>query len=92
MANKKHNLLDHIVNYPSEKDKLQNFGNRADHAINSVINLLHSIETEFEPDVADDLRRRLVLSIKNRDYRKFERGLEALALKEKRIEDDDDEE
>lgn len=82
MANKKYNLLDNIVNYPSEKDKLQDFGNRADHAINSVINLLDSIDSDFEPEVADDLKRRLVLSIKNRDYRKFERGLEQLVLKD----------
>lgn len=84
MSQKKHNLLEHIVNPPNEREKLQNFGNRADHAINAVINLLESIDSEFDPDVADDLRRRLVLSIKNRDYRKFEKGLENLAQSDKR--------
>lgn len=76
---KKHNLLENIVNYPSEREKLQNFGNRADHAINSVINLLDSIESEFDEETAVDLRRRLILSIKKRDYRKFEKGLENIA-------------
>ncbi|AQW88815.1 hypothetical protein pEaSNUABM50_00286 [Erwinia phage pEa_SNUABM_50] len=84
MANKKHNLLDSIVNYTSDKEKLQSLGNRADHAINAVINLLDSIEEDFDQEEADDLRRRLFLSIKNRDYRKFEKGLENLALSDKR--------
>ena len=84
MSTKKHNLLDSIVNYPSEKDKLQSLGNRADHAINSIINLLDSIQEDFDEEVADDLTRRLFLSIKNRDYRKFEKGLENISLSEKR--------
>lgn len=84
MSNKKHNLLDSIVNYASDKEKLQSLGNRADHAINSIINLLDSIDEDFDEEVANDLTRRLFLSIKNRDYRKFEKGLENLTLDEKR--------
>lgn len=84
MSNNKHNLLDSIMNYTSDKDKLQSLGNRADHAINSIINLLDSIEEEFDEEEAEDLTRRLYLSIKNRDYRKFEKGLENIALNEKR--------
>lgn len=84
MSTNKHNLLDSIMNYTSDKDKLQSLGNRADHAINSIINLLDSIEEEFDEEEAEDLTRRLYLSIKNRDYRKFEKGLENIALSEKR--------
>lgn len=84
MSSKKHTLLDSIVNYSSDKEILQSFGNRADHAINSVINLLNSIDEEFEDEEAEDLKRRLFLSIKNRDYRKFEKGLEIIAQNEKR--------
>lgn len=83
-TNKKHNLLDSILNYTDEKDKLQCLGNRADHAINSVINLLDSINDEFDKEDAEDLTKRLLLSIKNRDYKKFEKGLEKLAQNEKR--------
>ena len=84
MSNKKHNLLDSIVNYTSDKEKLQSLGNRADHAINSIINLLDSIDEDFEQEEAEDLTRRLFLSIKNRDYRKFEKGLENIAQNDKR--------
>lgn len=86
MANEssKNNLLDSIVNYTPEKNTLQSFGNRADHAINSVIHLLESIENEFNNADAEDLKKRLFLSIKNRDYKKFQKGLENIALDEKR--------
>jgi hypothetical protein len=84
MSKNKHNFLDSIMNYTNDKDKLQSIGNRADHAINSIINLLDSIEEEFDEEDAEDLTRRLYLSIKNRDYRKFEKGLENIALTDKR--------
>lgn len=80
----KHNLLDSIINYAPVKEDLYTFSNRADHAINAVINLMESIESDFSPDEAEDLKKRLFLSIKKRDYRKFQRGLENIALNEKR--------
>lgn len=82
MAEKK--LLDSIINYVPEKERLQELANRADHAINSVLNILYSIDEEFSEEIADDLRRRLLLSIKNRDMKKFQKGLENIALSEKR--------
>ncbi|AZU98262.1 hypothetical protein SEPL_109 [Salmonella phage SE_PL] len=84
MSSDKKTLLDSIFNYTPEKSKLQNFSTKADHAINSVINLLEYIDTEFGQDDADDLKKRLFLSIKNRDYKKFQRGLDNIALDEKR--------
>lgn len=84
MSSDKKTLLDSIFNYTPEKSKLQNFSTKADHAINSVINLLEYIDTEFRQDDADDLKKRLFLSIKNRDYKKFQRGLDNIALDEKR--------
>lgn len=80
----KNNLLDSIINYTPVKEDLQSFSNRADHAINSIINLLESIDTDFSTEDAEDLKKRLFLSIKNRDYRKFQKGLENIALDEKR--------
>lgn len=78
------NLLDSIINYSPMKEDLQSFSNRADHAINSIINLLESIEVDFSTEDAEDLKKRLFLSIKNRDYRKFQKGLENIALDERR--------
>lgn len=82
MANNK--LLDSIINYVPEKERLQELANRADHAINAVLNILSAIDEEFSEEIADDLHRRLLLTIKNRDTRKFQKGLENIALAEKR--------
>lgn len=76
---KKNNLLESIMNYDTDKEQLQTLGNRASNAINSIINILENIEENYDPEVASDLRKRLFLSIKNRDYRKFEKGLENLS-------------
>ncbi|WPJ50067.1 hypothetical protein RCIP0023_00019 [Klebsiella phage RCIP0023] len=84
MDAKNQNLLDSIFEHTSEKRSIQHFSNRADHAINSVINLLEYIETEFDADDAEDLKKRLFLSIKNRDYKKFQKGLENITLDESR--------
>lgn len=81
---KKQNLLDSIMNYSTPTDELQTLGNRANHAISSIINILEAIDDNFDEQIAEDLQRRLFLSIKNRDYRKFEKGLENLSLHEKR--------
>lgn len=84
MSSDKKTLLDSIFNYTPEKSKLQDFSTKADNAINSVIYLLEYIDTEFNQDDAEDLKKRLFLSIKNRDYKKFQRGLDNIALDEKR--------
>lgn len=81
---KKEKLLDSIMNYSAPTDELQALGNRASHAISSIINILEDIENNFDEQICEDLQKRLYLSIKNRDYRKFEKGLENITLKEKR--------
>lgn len=72
---KKENLLDSILNYTSEKDKIQELESRANHSINSLINLMENIDDEFDKDTANDLKKRIFLCIKSKDYRKFERAL-----------------
>lgn len=86
MSHKKYDLLDSIINYIPEKNKLQEFGNRASHAISSIINLIESIENDFDEETSEDLKKRLILCIKNRDYKKFEKGLENLTMQERRNE------
>ncbi len=77
----KYNLLDSIINGVPERDySLQELNQRADHAIHSVINIIDDIEEVFDPEIADDLIRRLLLSIKNRDSKKFEKGMENFVL------------
>lgn len=75
MQGKNSDLLSSIMNYTSERDKLQDLETRANHSINSIINLMESIDSEFDTDTANDLKKRIFLCIKNKDYSKFERGL-----------------
>lgn len=81
MSHQKYDLLDSIIQYmPPAENNLQELNQRADHAIHSVINIIESIEDEFDPEIADDLVRRIFLSIKNRDTKKFEKGMENISL------------
>jgi hypothetical protein len=48
---------------------------RANHIINSAINLLQMIRESYPNESADELERRLINSIKGKDANKFIRGL-----------------
>lgn len=52
---------------------------RATNIINSAINLLESIHKHYDAEVADELERRLINSIKGADPAKFIRGVRKVA-------------
>lgn len=52
---------------------------RATNIINSAINLIESINKNYEPEVADELMRRLLNAIKGSDPAKFTRGIRKVA-------------
>lgn len=76
------NLLDSIMDYSPRTDKIQELESRANHGINSIIHLMDDIDTTFDVETANDLKKRIFLCIKNKDYKKFERALIKL-MKEK---------
>lgn len=79
-------LLDSIFGYVPEKtdkEKIHELSKRADHALHSIIYLLEYIESDFDENTAMDLKKRLMLSIKDRDSKRFRTGLENLTLKGK---------
>jgi len=49
--------------------------NRAEHVINSAINLIEQIERNYDTDTAKDLTNRLINSIRGKDSTKFNRGI-----------------
>jgi hypothetical protein len=55
---------------------------RANHIINSAINLIQMIKETYDSEDADELERRLINSIRGKDANKFIRGL-------RRIKDED---
>lgn len=52
---------------------------RATNIINSAINLIESINKNYEPEIADELMRRLLNAIKGRDPSKFTRGIRRIS-------------
>jgi hypothetical protein len=59
---------------------------RATNIINSAINLIESINKHYDPEMADELERRLLNAIKGQDPAKFTRGIRKIseARKQKR--------
>ena len=57
------------------RDKSLVIESRANHIINSAINLLQIIKEQYPEEQAEELERRLLNSIRGSDPAKFSRGL-----------------
>lgn len=68
-------ILDELTGHSPYNDKSLFIENRAQQVIASFTNLRRLIENSFEPDVAEELTRRLLLAAKSGDGRKFTRKL-----------------
>lgn len=68
-------LLDELNDFAAKKDREKILEARASHIIDSAINFLKHIKETFEPDIAYELERRFINSIKNNDTAKFTRGI-----------------
>lgn len=78
MSQKFKSLLNELDRMIPEKDKYSILESRADHFINSGINLLKIISENFSEQEADELTRRLFNSLKNHDPSKFHRKVRQL--------------
>ncbi len=52
---------------------------RATNIINSAINLIESMKKQYDPEMADELERRLLNAIRGQDRAKFTRGIRKIA-------------
>lgn len=75
MKKQTRSLLEELNDIAVKKDAETVIESRAVHVINSAINLLTLIKENFEPDMAYELERRLLNSIKGSDPAKFTRGI-----------------
>ena len=71
-------LLEELNDIAVKKDTEAVIESRAVHVINSAINLLNLIRENFDPELAYELERRLLNSIKGSDPAKFTRGIRKL--------------
>jgi hypothetical protein len=68
-------ILDEISGIVPNRDRNLVIESRANHIISSAINLIQMIKESYDPELADELERRLINSIRGRDASKFARGL-----------------
>lgn len=68
-------LLEELNDIAVRKDAESVIESRAQHVIDSAINLLHLIRENFDPEQAYELERRFLNSIKGADPAKFTRGI-----------------
>ena len=75
MQKKTRSILDELDNLLLHKDRENLIESRANNIINGAINLLSMIRENYSPEIAADLERRMINSIRSQDPSKFDRGI-----------------
>jgi len=75
LQKKTRSLLDELDNLLVHRDRENLLESRATHIIHGAINLILTLRENYDADVAADLERRLLNSIRGQDAAKFTRGL-----------------
>ena len=78
MKKRTKSLLEEINSIAPVRDKTQLLESRGNNAISAVINLIEMIETQYDYETSQDLQKRIMLSIKNRDADRFIRGIKRI--------------
>lgn len=78
MRKRTRSILEEINSISPSKDKTGIVESRGSNAIQSLINIMEMIDSSFDTDTAADLQKRIMLSIKNRDPERFNRGIKKL--------------
>jgi hypothetical protein len=81
MKKRTKSLLEEINSIRPAKDSNQLLESRGSNAISGIINLLEMIDDSYDSETAQDLTKRVMLSIKNRDQDRFMRGIKKLRSK-----------
>ena len=78
MKKRTRSLLEEINSLAPRKDKISILESKGNNAISSIINILEMIDSNYDEDTAQDLTKRIMLSIKNRDAERFNRGVKKI--------------
>ena len=77
------NIIEELGNLVPVKNKHTVIEARAMHVISSAVNLIESIRASYDPQLAEDLEKRLVKSIMSQDPQKFRRKLTQISKQDK---------
>ena len=78
MKKRTRSLLEEINSLAPVKSKTAILESKGNNAISSIINILEMIESNYDDDTVQDLTKRIMLSIKNRDPERFNRGVKKI--------------
>ena len=78
MKEKTDSLLESLVELSSSQDTSLIIEARGSHIIASAIKLIETVEENFGQELAEDLEKRLLSSIRNKNNGKFVRGTKSL--------------
>lgn len=81
MAFKKKSLLEEINDSLPFRDRNIILESRANHIVNSAINLLELISENYDEKTSADLKKKFILAIKHEDFKRFKKGLNKLEKK-----------
>lgn len=75
MRKQTRSILDELSQIGTTKTSGLVLENRANHIINSAINLINTLREQYDGPEAEELERRLLNSIRTQEPAKFARGL-----------------
>jgi CRISPR/Cas system type I-B associated protein Csh2 (Cas7 group RAMP superfamily) len=75
LQRKTRSILEELESLRLNRDREQLVESRASHVIQGAINLLSFIKENYTSEQAEELKKRLLLSIRNEDSEKFEKGV-----------------
>ena len=75
MQKKTKSILEELDSLFIERDRKAIIETRASNLIETAIRLLEQIDAEFSPDQAENLQRKLLNAIRQRDTSKFSRSV-----------------
>lgn len=75
MQKKTKSILEELNSMYVERDRRLVIETRATNLIENAIRLLEQIDTEYTPEQAENLTRKLLNAIRNRDTSKFSRSV-----------------
>jgi uncharacterized protein (UPF0305 family) len=75
MDDRTKNIIEELDRFVPQRDKHQIIEARASNIIASAINLVNLIHETFDSEISEELNKRLVNAIKNKDPQKFNRKI-----------------
>ena len=78
MRKQTRSILHELNSMIVDKDRQHVMESRATNVIESAINLINEMHKHYDEDVAGDLERRLINSIRAKDLKRFNRGTKRL--------------